>query len=150
MDSPIFSLLLWGGLAFLMFRFGCGSHLFNRGQDRHAGQGGGGCCGGGHGDGGQRQAKTDQTGSRVASGPEEDVSPETAKVRDPVCGERVMPGKGKPTVHNSRVYHLCSRECRELFEVDPSLYVAEDATPKKIQQQALLPAGPDASDDRTV
>jgi YHS domain-containing protein len=146
MDSPILSLLVWGGLAFLMFRFGCGSHLFNRGQDGHAAHGRGGCCGDGH----ERHAKTDQAGSRVTSGPEDDGSFGTAKVRDPVCGEWVTPRKGKPTVHDGRVYHLCSRECRELFEVDPSLYVAEDGTPKKIQQQALLPAGPDASDDRTV
>ena len=35
MDT-LFSVLIWGGLFFLMMRFGCGSHMFGRGQARAA------------------------------------------------------------------------------------------------------------------
>ncbi len=31
--------------------------------------------------------------------------------------------EAKPTVQGGNVYYFCSRECREVFEVAPKLYV---------------------------
>ena len=51
--ESLFPYLLWGGLFFLMMRFGCGSHMFghrhgDRGDAKPGGHGTGhghGCCG---------------------------------------------------------------------------------------------------------
>lgn len=47
--------------------------------------------------------------------PEKDV--------DPVCAKTVTTAKAKPSVHAGLVYYFCSRECREIFEAAPDLYM---------------------------
>lgn len=42
---------------------------------------------------------------------------------DPVCREAVSVDHAKPSVHEGRVYCFCSRECREVFEAAPQLYI---------------------------
>lgn len=44
---------------------------------------------------------------------------------DPVCGRTVVTAKARPSVHRGSVYYFCSRECRELFEAAPELYLGE-------------------------
>ncbi|RDD62056.1 YHS domain-containing protein [Ferruginivarius sediminum] len=89
--------LFWGGLLFLMMRFGCGAHLVAG----HRGRGG---DPGASSDGGLRW-----------------VAP--ARDTDPVCGKTVRTADAKPSVHDGHVYYFCSRECREVFEAAPDLYI---------------------------
>ena len=50
---------------------------------------------------------------------------ESAKLVDPVCHKAVSPARAKPSVHRNQIYYLCSRECREIFEANPGLYIFE-------------------------
>ena len=137
----ILPLLLWGGLFVLMMRFGCGSHLFghghrardnskNEGPDAHAG----GCCGGGH----KRRADAKPAPERApadAGPPEESV--------DPVCGKTIRTAEAKAAMHDGLVYFFCSRECREVFEAAPHLYLDDrgaDGTARPLQVEHR-PAG---------
>lgn len=50
--------------------------------------------------------------------------PETAIVRDPVCGMTVNPQAGKPTVnHAGRLFHFCSTGCQTKFLKEPDAYL---------------------------
>ncbi len=93
---------LWGGLIFLMMRFGCGAHVMGRGgrntEDAAAAAGG-----------------TGANPRWVA--PPEDV--------DPVCGKTVATASAKSTVHDGWVYYFCSADCRERFEGAPELYLPD-------------------------
>ncbi|SMF27470.1 YHS domain-containing protein [Tistlia consotensis] len=95
---------LWAGLIFLMMRVGCGAHVMGHGHDHGAGAG---------------KASAGSTSGVRWVPPETDV--------DPVCGKTVHPDKAKPSVHDGMVYYFCSRECRELFEAAPQLYVGPQA-----------------------
>ncbi len=90
--------MLWAGLIFLVMRGGCGRHVTGHDHDRASG--GGGCA--------------DNAGSRFAP-PEKDA--------DPVCGKVVRTATAKPSVHDGRIYYFCSRDCREVFEAAPQLYL---------------------------
>lgn len=116
MDT-ILSVLLWGGLLFLMMRFGCGSHLFGHGHGaeskKDASVEG---HGGGHGTSGGTRLRATADAERLTwEAPEKDV--------DPVCGKTVSTDKAKPSVFGGDVYYFCSRECREAFEALPEHYV---------------------------
>lgn len=89
---------LWAGLIFLMMRFGCGAHIM------------------GHGDGHARNTPG------TADGPEVRWVP-PKKDTDPVCGKTVTTEKAKPSVYDGNVYYFCSRDCREVFEAAPDLYI---------------------------
>jgi YHS domain-containing protein len=91
---------LWAGLIFLMMRFGCGAHIMGQDHDNAQPQ--------------DKLGKTGNTGVRW-------VPPK--KDRDPVCGKSVLTDKAKPSVYASNVYYFCTRECREVFEAAPDLYV---------------------------
>jgi YHS domain-containing protein len=91
---------IWAGIIFLMMRFGCGAHIMGHG----------------HGNG-MAQSKSGQAGN-----PEVRWVP-PKKDSDPVCGKTVATDKAKPSVHAGNVYYFCSRECREVFEAAPDLYV---------------------------
>jgi len=91
--------LLWGGLIFLMMRFGCGRRMAS-----------------GHG-------RPDQQGRAADSGSLRWVPP--ARNTDPVCGKTVRTADAKPGVHDGQVYYFCSRECREVSEAAPDLYVGD-------------------------
>jgi len=98
--------IFWGALIFLMMRFGCGAHVLGHGEhlaDREGGRQGGG-------------------GEGLHW-----VPPETDT--DPVCGKTVRTDVAKPSVHDGTVYYFCSRECREVFEAAPQLYVGSRSAP---------------------
>ncbi len=44
---------------------------------------------------------------------------------DVVCDEAVTVDRAKPSVHEGNIYYFCSRECREIFEASPEMYVRE-------------------------
>ncbi len=114
------SVLIWGGLFFLMMRFGCGSHMFKRGhgaenKEGASAQGQGGCCGPG---GGKRPEKA------VDAEPLTWVAPE--KDTDPVCNKTISTAAARPSVFDGQVYYFCSHECREAFEARPGHYVGQE------------------------
>lgn len=92
--------VLWGGFILLMMRFGFGAQVMGRS----------------HGHGGVAK------GSRGDAAPELRWIPQ-AKDRDPVCGKTVTTASAKPSVHAGHVFYFCSRECREVFEAAPDIYV---------------------------
>lgn len=100
--NALFYFLIWAVIIFLMMRFGCGSHVMGHGHGKT-----------GHGDGDQDE-RGDAEGLRWIP-PAKDV--------DPVCGKTVSTDKAKPSVYDGGVYYFCSRECREIFEAAPELYV---------------------------
>ncbi|MBI5752143.1 MAG: YHS domain-containing protein [Hydrogenophilales bacterium] len=87
-------LLLWGGLFFVMMRYGCGAHVTggHGGHGRHGGHGGGETAAGG-------------------------------KARDPVCGMEVDPHTAVSTMHQGRTFYFCSASCRERFTKAPDDYM---------------------------
>ena len=102
---------IWAGVIFLMMRFGCGAHVM------------------GHGHGHEQTQKT----SGKAGNPEFRWVP-PKKDADPVCGKTVMTDKAKPSVYDGNVYYFCSRECREVFEAAPDIYVGgRDPSHKKLE-----------------
>ncbi|MFZ5609604.1 MAG: YHS domain-containing protein [Pseudomonadota bacterium] len=105
--STVLYFLLLGGLFFLMMRAGCGAHVA------------------GHGGKGRREADPELRWVP----PDED--------RDPVCGKMVATVSAKSSVHDGSVYYFCSRDCREIFEAAPALYVrprASDA-PRQLENE---------------
>lgn len=119
--ESLFPYLLWGGLFFLMMRFGCGSHMFghrhgDQAQAGHGGHDGGqshGCCGPS-----PTASAEGQKGSQT-----HDIPP--AMHRDPVCGKSVATDTAKTSVHAGTVYYFCSRDCREIFEAAPETYLVD-------------------------
>ncbi len=109
--ETILQILLFGGLMFVMMRFGCGSHMFGHGSKAKKSSSSGGCCGGGDK---KAEASPGNEYSHL-SPPEEDT--------DPVCGKTVSTGGAKTSVHDGLVYFFCSAECRDAFEASPSEYV---------------------------
>lgn len=99
--------IFWGLLIFLMMRFGCGAHVMGH----HRGHG-----------------KSGHEGPPETAGELRWVPPE--KDMDPVCKKTVSTGQAKPSVYAGRVYYFCSRECREVFEAAPHLYLPESERPK--------------------
>ena len=99
--------VFWGALIFLIMRFGCGAHVMG-----HK-----------HGSGKNRsKADTDSGRDALWVPPVKDI--------DPVCEKTVSTDAAKPSVHAGRVYYFCSRECREVFEAAPDLYVSDTDQPK--------------------
>lgn len=102
---------LWAGLAFLMMRFGCGAHATGHGA---------------HESGNPAEGRTRGERAPGLAPPEKDI--------DPVCGETVRTAHAKPSVHDGRVYYFCSRDCREIFEAAPELYLA-GAEPRQCEPE---------------
>ncbi|MDA1098589.1 MAG: YHS domain-containing protein [Proteobacteria bacterium] len=99
---------MWAGLIFLMMRFGCGAHIMGHGHgNKHAKTGPG---------------NADDPGLRWVP-PKQDI--------DPVCGKTVTTDKAKPSVYAGNVYYFCARECREVFEAAPNLYLDGDHPDQK-------------------
>jgi YHS domain-containing protein len=90
---------LWAVLIFLMMRFGCGAHIMGHG----------------HGDERAPGKPGDSAGELRWVPPKKDT--------DPVCGKVVATDRAKPSVYDGNVYYFCSRECREVFEAAPDLYL---------------------------
>lgn len=89
----------WAGLIFLMMRFGCGAHIMG-----HAGP--------------QSHAESNSNGSPKWIPPEEDI--------DPVCNKKIVTKGARSSVHLGDVFYFCSRECREVFEAAPDLYIGKN------------------------
>jgi len=99
---------LWAGFIFLMMRVGYGAHVM--GQEHK------------------------QIGSAPGnSGNSELLWVPPEKDTDPVCKKGVSTDKAKPSVYAGSVYYFCSRDCREIFEAAPDLYVGASS----IKQQKL-------------
>lgn len=132
MLETILPILLWGGLFFVMMRFGCGSHMLGHGHGKKSGQGQSHDHAG-HAD----DAKATPTKSEelMWTAPERDV--------DPVCGKDVVTAEAKSTVHNGWVYYFCSRDCREAFEIAPDSYLNREGDVSPPPPPALLEQRPD-------
>ena len=91
--------IIWAAAIFVMMRFGCGAHVMEHGRKHRQTE---------------ESPKTESSELRW-------VAPETDT--DPVCGKVVSTNKARATVHAGNVYYLCSRECREVFEIAPELHV---------------------------
>jgi len=100
MNSLIY-FLIWGGLFFLMMRFGCGAHVMGHGH--------------GHSD-------SHPDGHDASPHPGSLPAPPDKEV-DPVCHMAVEPAKAKSTVYGGQVYYFCSQDCRAKFEADPLTWV---------------------------
>jgi YHS domain-containing protein len=98
--GSLLSFLIWAALIIFMVRAGFDAHSIVRDPARHLQ----------HSDS-NRQARSE---FRWVP-PEKDI--------DPVCAKTVTTAKAKPSVHAGLVYYFCSRECREVFEAAPNLYV---------------------------
>jgi YHS domain-containing protein len=101
----ILPLLLWGGLFFLLMRFGCGAHMFGHGHGKKSGDQ----------HSGHAEKPVTKSEELTWTAPEKDT--------DPVCGKEVHTEGAKSSVHNGWVYYFCSRECRDVFEVAPETYM---------------------------
>ena len=98
--------VIWGVFIFLMMRMGCGSHVMGHGHGRS--------------DAHKHHGPDNEKGENLKwYPPEEDT--------DPVCKKTVRTESAKPSVHDGSVYYFCSRECREVFEAAPDLYVGPQA-----------------------
>lgn len=94
---------LWGGLIFLMMRFGCGAHLMGHGH-------------------GKRSAT-----SGAADEDHQELRWEAPKKAvDPVCRKTVATESAKPSVFDGNVHYFCSHDCRKLFEAAPEVYLGDE------------------------
>lgn len=103
MDT-ILHALLWIALIFVMMKYGCGSHLMGHGHKKLMQN--------------KDVSAPKSHGSMRWTPPEKDV--------DPVCKKVIYTDRSKPSVHSGDVYFFCSRECREVFEAAPALYLSPE------------------------
>lgn len=92
--------VLWAGVIFLVMRWGWGARVTGPGRILGNFKG-------------ERRAAD---GGTIPWRPPE-------RVDDVVCGRRVVAHNAKTSVFEGEVYFFCSRECRELFETAPEIYV---------------------------
>jgi YHS domain-containing protein len=106
--STLLWFAIWGGLFFLMMRFGCGAHVMGHGHGQHEAQGDG------------------------AAAPQPQwIPPETAI--DPVCRKSVPTNSAKSAVYRGDVYYFCSAEHRDAFEAEPERYAQAPAGTKPME-----------------
>lgn len=121
--ESILPYVIWGGLIFLMMRFGCGSHMFGHRQDDRT-QAGHGAHDGGPAHSCCAPAPDDVLKSRWEG---RSRLPAPAGQRDPVCGKTVTVDAAKTSFYAGSVHYFCSRDCREIFEAAPEAYLSGDA-----------------------
>jgi len=103
--------IVWAVFIFLMMRFGCGSHILGKGHSH---------------DPSPNETEKSSTQQLSWVPPDTDI--------DPVCKESVATDTAKSSVHDGSVYYFCSRDCREVFEAAPDLYVGSgDVTQKELE-----------------
>tara|TARA_R110000787_G_scaffold181008_3_gene293159 strand:+ start:94190 stop:94525 length:336 start_codon:yes stop_codon:yes gene_type:complete len=107
MDSILY-FLFWAAFIFVIMRFGFGSHIMGHSDGTAAGAG-------------QSSEKLRWTP------PKTDV--------DPICQKVIHTNNAKPSVHDGNIYYFCSRECREIFEAAPDLYVGPESERPRTQQE---------------
>lgn len=98
--EALISFILWVGFVLLLTRLRRGSHLF-----------------------GQEYSGAQSPNQSHLVGDHELRWVPPVKDVDPACGKTVTTEKAKPSVYAGKVYYFCSRECREIFEAAPDLYV---------------------------
>ncbi|WP_051631095.1 YHS domain-containing protein [Afifella pfennigii] len=111
---------LWGGLIFLMLRF-CGAHLIGRRE---------------------RGESTDE--AEIGASPVPTHWSPAGYERDPVCGRSFRKRTAKTSVFDGRVYHFCSRDCREVFEAAPDLYPDDEPRAPVPETELPMPGAPAA------
>lgn len=99
--------VFWAAFIFVMMRMGCGSHVM-----------------GGHGHNHSKHRGNEGADEKISENlrwepPQEDM--------DPVCKKTVRTNDARPSVYDGAVYYFCSRECREIFEAAPELYIGPQA-----------------------
>lgn len=99
--NGLISLLLFGLVAYLLMRAGCGAHVGHGGHHGYA-----------------SHSRDDEA----------DARPRRTFV-DPVCRMKVGEEQGYLKHHKGMAYHFCSKECLNKFEADPALYLSRDAPP---------------------
>jgi len=101
----LLTIAVWTGLFFVMMRFGCGTLLTGRTQ--------------------KNASEYDPLATMET--PELRWVP-AEKDTDPVCKKTIATSTAKSCVHEGKVYYFCSRDCREIFEAAPDMYVGTGAT----------------------
>ncbi len=109
----ILTIAVWAGLFYLMMRLGCGSHIM--GSSNKNGQ--------------LQTPRADANTPELAWTPAE-------KTTDPVCQKTITTRLAKTCVHAGKAYYFCSRDCREIFEAAPELYIATRDTTQKQTEHA--------------
>lgn len=94
--------ILWAGMIFVLMRLACGAYVMGLGNLRNHSE---------------TETDTNSAGVNRWHPPE--------RVKDPVCGRRVVTRDAKTSVFEGEVYFFCSRDCREIFEAAAELYVNE-------------------------
>ena len=96
MESLLY-FLFWAAIFYFMMSKGCGAHAIGR---RH--------------------------GNKPQPPPNVELFWEPpVKDMDPVCHKNIFTADAKPSVYRGKVYYFCSRECREVFEAAPEIYLSE-------------------------
>ncbi len=109
----ILTIAVWAGLFFLMMRLGCGAHII-AGRQKN-----------GPSSSSQANAQAPEL-TRVAA----------EKSIDPVCKKTISTHIAKTNVHAGKVTYFCSRDCREIFEAAPELYISTADTTKNQTEHA--------------
>lgn len=105
------TIAVWAGLFYLMMRIGCGAHNIAGSRKN------------GHSSPTQVNAQAPEL-TRITA----------EKSIDPVCRKTITTRIAKTNVHAGKVYYFCSRDCREIFEAAPELYITT-ADPSKNQTE---------------
>ncbi len=99
--------IIWAALILLVMRISCGAHVMGRNRANRGSQ-------------------------NEIGNPRSDWVPPNRDT-DPVCGKTVATDNAKPSVHAGNVYYFCSRECREMFEAAPKLYLDANPNHQKLE-----------------
>lgn len=71
---------------------------------------------------------SDPERTNTATLTEEDMSHESPKALDPVCGMNIDPDTAADThEHDGTTYHFCSKHCAESFQANPAKYTMTEA-----------------------
>jgi len=98
--------LFWAVIFYFMMAKGCGVRAKGRNRD-----------------GKQQPSQTSGQTSGQTNG--ELYWQPPLKDLDPVCRKNIFTQNAKSSVYQGQVYYFCSRECREVFEAAPGIYLAE-------------------------
>jgi len=99
MESLLY-FLFWAVIFYLMMSKGCGTHAHGRTT-------------------GAKQTLKQGSAELYWEPPVKDL--------DSVCRKHIFTEDAKSSVYQGKVYYFCSRECREVFETAPEIYLSEQA-----------------------
>ena len=116
---------LWAGFVFLMMHAGRGRHVTSQDKAQKDALGRTSDLTEG------RARNASRMPSATAGAPSLRWVPPD-KDTDPVCNKLIATDQAKSSVYAGNVYYFCSRECREVFEAAPELYVGGSNQPKLV------------------